>query len=211
MEVKMKIITYSHNYGEEIVSHNSEFQQSWFEIKHALDSISEKELAAYFNGLGDKRGKSLSRAINDLLYNKFVELGWHPESPIFNDNRYDGKSHWRLDFAKDTLSVEVGFNHSGSIAWNLLKPVLASELNHVEKAIQTKIGIIITATDELRDAGGFDGAIGTFSQYVRYLLPLSGKLTTPLIIIGIKAPESFKITQKKNPLRNRWEGYIEYL
>lgn len=206
----MKFITYSHNYGVEIVSHNEEFQQNWFEIRHALSSISEEDLAAYFNKLGNKRGKSLSRAINELLHKKFVSLGWYPESPIFNDNRYDGKSHWRLDFAKDTMSVEVGFNHSGSIAWNLLKPVLASELNHVEKALQTKIGIIITATDDLRDAGGFDGAIGTFSQYVRYLLPLSGKLTTPLIIIGIEAPESFKVVQKKNPTRNRWEGYIEY-
>lgn len=207
----MKFITYSHNYGEEIVLHNNEFQQNWFEIRHALNSISEEAIVNYFNELGDKRGKSLSRAINELLYEKFVELGWFPESPIFNDSRYDGKNHWRLDFAKDTMSVEVGFNHSGSIAWNLLKPVLASELNHVDKALQTKIGIIITATDELRDAGGFDNAIGTFSQYVRYLLPLSGKLTTPLIIIGIEAPESFKVIQKKNPQRNRWEGYIQYL
>ena len=189
----------------------NEFQQNWFEIRHALNSISEEAIVNYFNELGDKRGKSLSRAINELLYEKFVELGWFPESPIFNDSRYDGKNHWRLDFAKDTMSVEVGFNHSGSIAWNLLKPVLASELNHVDKALQTKIGIIITATDELRDAGGFDNAIGTFSQYVRYLLPLSGKLTTPLIIIGIEAPESFKVIQKKNPQRNRWEGYIQYL
>lgn len=211
MEVNMKFITYSHNYGEEIVLHNNEFQQNWFEIRHALNSISEEAIVNYFNELGDKRGKSLSRAINELLYEKFVELGWFPESPIFNDSRYDGKNHWRLDFAKDTMSVEVGFNHSGSIAWNLLKPVLASELNHVDKALQTKIGIIITATDELRDAGGFDNAIGTFSQYVRYLLPLSGKLTTPLIIIGIEAPESFKVIQKKNPQRNRWEGYIQYL
>ena len=211
MEVNMKFITYSHNYGEEIVLHNNEFQQNWFEIRHALNSISEEAIVNYFNELGDKRGKSLSRAINELLYEKFVELGWFPERPIFNDSRYDGKNHWRLDFAKDTMSVEVGFNHSGSIAWNLLKPVLASELNHVDKALQTKIGIIITATDELRDAGGFDNAIGTFSQYVRYLLPLSGKLTTPLIIIGIEAPESFKVIQKKNPQRNRWEGYIQYL
>lgn len=207
----MKFITYSHNYGEEIVAHNSEFQQNWFEVRHALGSISEEELATYYENLGDRRGKSLSRAINELLHKKFTELGWKAESPIFNDTRYDGKSHWRLDFAKETMSVEVGFNHSGSIAWNLLKPVLASELNHVEKAIQTKIGIIITATDDLRDAGGFDGAIGTFSQYVRYLLPLSGKLTTPLIIIGIQAPETFKIVQKRNPKRNRREGYIEKL
>lgn len=69
----------------------------------------------------------------------------------------------------------------------------------------------IQATDELRDSGGFDRAIGTFSQYIRYLLPLGGKLTTPLIIIGLEAPESFRIVQKKNPDLNRMEGYIDYL
>ena len=207
----MKFITYSHNYGEEIVKNNEEFQQNWLEVKHALESITESDLIEYFIGLGNKRGKSISRSINDLLYQKFKGLDWEVESPIFNDDRYDGKSQWRLDFAKDTMSIEVGFNHSGSISWNLLKPVLASELNHVKKAIQTKIGIIITATDELRDSGGFDRAIGTFSQYIRYLLPLGGKLTTPLIIIGLEAPESFRIVQKKNPDLNRMEGYIDYL
>jgi hypothetical protein len=36
--------------------------------------------------------------------------------------------------------------------------VLASELNHVEKAIQTRAGILICATYEMKSAGGFDGA-----------------------------------------------------
>lgn len=100
-----------------------------------------------------------------------------------------------MDFAKKDISIEVGFNHSSVIAWNLTKPVLASELNHVQKAIQTKIGVIITATEELKQKGGFDGAIGTYEKYLDYLPPLNNLLTVPLFIIGLKAPSTFKITQ----------------
>ena len=63
------------------------------------------------------------------------------------------------------ISIEVAFNHSTVIAWNLIKPALASELNHVQKAIQTKIGVIITATNDMKVAGGFDSAIGTYEKF----------------------------------------------
>lgn len=76
---------------------------------------------------------------------------WNPQSPIFGDSRFEDK-RWTLDFSKPGqivgkggFSVEVAFNHGEATAWNLLKPVLASELNHVTKAIQTEIGIVALA------------------------------------------------------------------
>jgi len=45
--------------------------------------------------------------------------------------------------------VEVAFNHGEATAWNLIKPVLASELNHVEKVIPTQAGVFITCTEAL--------------------------------------------------------------
>ena len=60
------------------------------------------------------------------------------------------------DFAKENIAIEVAFNHGGNVSWNLIKPVLSSELNHVEKAIQTQAGIVITATDAMKKAGGYD-------------------------------------------------------
>lgn len=42
-----------------------------------------------------------------------------------------------MDFAKDNIAIEVAFNHGGNVSWNLIKSVLSSELNYVEKAIQT--------------------------------------------------------------------------
>ena len=92
-----------------------------------------------------------------------MAFGWREESPIFQDTDYQGDT-WRLDFAKENISIEVAFNHGSVIAWNLLKPVLASELNHVQKAIQTKVGVIICATDGMKTTGGFDGAVGSYEN-----------------------------------------------
>lgn len=85
------------------------------------------------------KNKSLSTTINKLLKEEFKDLDWAVESPFFQDPNYDDKKsdYWRLDFAKKTTSIKVAFNHGSATAWNLLKPVLASELNHVRKAIQT--------------------------------------------------------------------------
>lgn len=75
--------------------------------------------------------------------------GWSSEVDIFNDiTGALGNTERRLEFVCDNaLCVEVAFNHGEAIAWNLLKPVLACELNHVQKAIQGKVGIYVCATD----------------------------------------------------------------
>lgn len=98
-----------------------------------------------------------------------------------------------MDFAKESISVEVAFNHGEAIAWNLIKPVLAGELNHVQKEINTEIGVIICATKELKDNGGFDGAVGEYEKFLTYLNPLRDVLSVPMVIIGLEAPKTFKI------------------
>ena len=109
---------------------------------------------------------------------------------------------WRLDFAKDSVSIEVAFNHGEAIAWNLLKPVLASEMNHVKKAVQTEVGVVICTTKKLKIAGAFDSAVGEFEKVCRYLIPLNNVLTVPMMIIGLEAPTSFKVVKNKINGRN---------
>jgi len=182
----------------DVILNEPEFEEQFSEVVHAIDSVSDNDLIERHRSYGlineEKTPKSLSKAINELLKERLELLEWNPESGIFQDNLYQGDT-WRLDFAKDDISIEVGFNHSSVIAWNMIKPVLASELNHVQKAIQTKIGIIITATNAMKTAGGFDGAIGTYEKYLDYLPPLRSLLTTPLLIIGLEPPTSFRIEQ----------------
>ena len=125
-----------------------------------------------------------------------MEKEWDEESPIFQDDRYSNK-RFRLDFAKNNFAVEVAFNHGEAISWNLLKPVLSGELNHVDKSIQTRIGIIIFSTDSMKIAGGFDNAVGSYEKALRYLPIMMNQLTIPLIIIGLTAPDTFKVVNKK--------------
>lgn len=224
----MKFKVFSHRHALQILENTPEYQHLYVDIIEAIENVSEDRIISHFRDNYESRGKSkksISESINQLLKVELTAGGWRPEARIFRDADFgDGK--WRLDFAKSTpvpatdsrpysknnesgISIEVGFNHSGSIAWNLLKPVLASELNHVEKDIQTSVGVVITATRELQIAGGFDGAIGVFEDYVSHLVPLRDVLTVPILVIGLEAPETFRIAHRKDG--NVTFGFVELL
>lgn len=207
----MNFRTYSFRFGDELLSTQPEFSAQWNEIKHAIESITDEQIIDHFNSM-TRQAKSISESLNKLLKANFENLGWIPESPIYKPRNYSDDKTWRLDFAKDDISIEVGFNHGEAVAWNLIKPTLAGELNHVEKAIQTKICVIITATQELKDAGGFDSAVGTYEKYLQYLEPLRGMLTIPTLIIGLEKPESFhiKLTNIGTSRNKKYIGEVVY-
>ena len=197
----MKFLTKSHRFGETIAE-EPEFHHDWKELLGVIESISDADIVSEHSANTPKR-KSISMAINNLLKSRLVEKGWDSESAIFNDANYL-QTRWRLDFSKNKISVEVAFNHGEAIAWNLMKPVLASELNHVEKEAQTRLGVVIMATEEMKRAGGFDGAVGTFEKAERYLKPLQNQLSCPMVLIGLNAPESFIVQHEGKPKRAKF-------
>ena len=181
-------------HGDYLIRNVDEYRPYWSEVRDVLDSITESRIIAHFQDNYEGRKKSISLSLNALLKEEFVARGWNAESQIFSEAEYaDNQSIFRLDFAKGIVSIEVAFNHGNDAPWNLLKPTLASELNHVEKAIQTEIGIIITATDEMKASGGFDAAVGSYEKYIRFLRPMGMLLTAPLVIIGLEAPKTFHV------------------
>jgi hypothetical protein len=195
----------SHRHADKIIP--VEAGAEWTELLDTVSGISDEEIVSHFESQG-RRAKSISEAINARLKGRLTALGWIAEPPIFQDSEYQEK-RWRLDFARGLLSVEVAFNHGEAIAWNLLKPVLASEFNHVKKAIQTRFGVIICATENMKIAGGFDSAVGTFEKFDRYLIPLQNPLTVPIMLVGLEAPTTFRIVHRK--LNGRTEGVVERL
>jgi hypothetical protein len=210
----MDYLLHSHRHAEAVMrsapSSCAELQQ----VLDVISGITDAELRRLFDttassrsGTGKKIDKSLSPAINQLLKRKLVAKGWKPESPIFKGAEYGDvtnfrstrrsqKNPWRLDFAKGSISIEVAFNHGEAIPWNLLKPVIAGELNHVEKRIQTEFGIVICATNDLKKKGNFDSAVGDYEKFLKYLKPLRNFLTIPLLVIGLKAPTTFRVDSK---------------
>jgi hypothetical protein len=199
----MKFITHAHRQGD-IILKEERYSAIYKEITDVISSITDQDvITKHETKYGQKM--SLSYAINDLLRERFGAKGWLREAPIFQDKGYQSNK-WRLDFAKDSISIEVGFNHGEAIAWNLLKPVLASELNHIDKAIQTKVGVVICATKNLKKGGAFDGAVGEYEKILRYLIPLNNILSVPMMIIGLEAPETFGVEKFK--LNNKNVGKI---
>lgn len=207
---KLKYRIHSHRNALTILENDPGFLKNWQEIQLVLNNLTDERLIHRFNKSFNLSNKSLSTTINQLLKDDFSELGWSTESPIFQEpkDKSTGRksNYWRLDMAKEKISMEVAFNHSGVTAWNLLKPVLASELNHVEKAIQTEMGVIICATQSLKKTGNFDGAIGTYERFLLHLDPLRTHLSVPLLIIGLEAPETFVISERR--VGNRKLGEI---
>lgn len=212
----MEYRLFSHRHAIQILENTPEYRSLYGEILDCVRNVTEERLIEHFQYNYESKGrakKSISESINQLLKVELSALGWLSEAPIFRSADF-GEGKWRLDFAKSTsipvtdlrpygefdstaISVEVGFNHSGSVAWNLLKPVLASELNHVEKAIQTSVGVIVTASRDLQIAGGFDNAIGVYEDYVSHLIPLRDVLSVPILVIGLEAPRTFQIEHVK--------------
>ena len=178
------------------------------ELLGVISGITDDDLKEVFTAKTVKQragtgrvDKSLSIAINGLLKTRLAAKGWATESPIFKGTEYGDekvrgdktKNPWRLDFAKSDISVEVAFNHGEAIPWNLLKPVIAGELNHVDKAIQSEFGVVICATEAMKKAGNFDSAVGEYEKFLKYLKPLRNFLTVPMLIVGLEAPKTFRI------------------
>lgn len=197
----MKYKLHSFRHGEIILNNEPNYKLIWKELLEVISSIKDEEII-HHHEKNNRKAKSISESINNILKEKLVLLGWNEESFIFQDDEYSG-NRWRLDFAKESISVEVAFNHGEAIAWNLIKPVLAGELNHVQKEINTEVGVIICATKALKEKGGFDGAVGEYEKFLTYLNPLRDILTVPMVIIGLEAPELFEIEVKKIDGKNQ--------
>lgn len=193
----MNFTAYYHRFSNHIIFNEPSYKEEFSQIQEAIESISDKALIRHFQLDKQNRAsaKSLSTAINRLLKENLEAKGWESEVGLFKEPPYNqsNKSRWRLDFAKKHISIEVAFNHQEATAHNIMKPALASELNHVQKQVQTNIGVIIVATQEMKLAGNFDGAIGTYESFMEYFKPYGTLIPTPMVLIGLEAPETFKI------------------
>ena len=195
----MKYSVYPHRNADILVKHKNEFKNDYSQVIEVIDSISDTDLIQEFNSRKKTRQniKSLSEPINSILKKRLENFGWHSESGLFQEAPYNktNRSRWRIDFAKGKISIEVAFNHAEATAHNIMKPVLASELNHVKKEFQTELGIIIVASNDLKKSGNFDGSIGTFEKFKEYFKPYHNIISTPILLIGLNSPESFIINK----------------
>jgi hypothetical protein len=223
----MEFETHSHRNGLELAENNADYKALYESLTQAIRSITDDELIDHFRANYEGKQKSISKSINALLREKLGADGWEKEPRIFGEPGYSDTKRdkkWRLDFAKSVrpdnelalesnleptpgIAVEVAFNNNGSTAWNLTKPLLASELNHVKKDIQTGLGVIVTATEKLKSEGGFDTAVGTFDDFKMHLRAMRNILVVPIIILGLHPFDDFRIKVRK--VGNKQRGFID--
>jgi hypothetical protein len=219
----MQFETFSYRNGLEMAESHHQYGVLFSSICNVVGSISEKEIREHFRANHEHKQKSISKSLNSLIGAGLVADGWSKEPRIFGETGYSDSKRdkkWRLDFSRSIeqtsvqdlesqinptagIALEVAFNNDGSTAWNLIKPVLSSELNHVKKDLQTGMGVIVTVTEALKKSGGFDNTVGSFDDFKMHLRAMRNLLTVPMVIIGISEFESFEIevyqdSQNKN-------------
>lgn len=230
----MRYELHQHRFGLDIVNSNSELRDLWQEFISVIESISDSKIRDEFqnppeyhpvkvkrdgNPVKRKTNRmSISAALNNLMEDGLISKGWIDQSKIFQGRDYNSQ-RWLLDFSKRVphpfgeitgFAVEVAFNHGEAIAWNLMKPQLASDalLVRTETEIGFGVGIYVCATKQLKKEGAFDGAVGEFEKVKRYLEPMASKLTCPLIIVGLRELETFKLEKRKDNLTGKNTGFI---
>jgi hypothetical protein len=209
----LSVVSEDHNHGLDVANSNPEISLLWNELREAITSIPEYEIIERFAS-SKRDAKSISEVLNQAINHRLEELGWTGQSKIFKGDEYESSKTWTLDFSKSLhsstgkaagIAVEVAFNHGEAIAWNLVKPALAAQRNHVAKQVDigVGIGVYICATKEMKDLGGFDGAVGEYEKVLKYLDPLSLLIQSPFIIVGINAPKTFHIERYPKDYPNK--------
>ena len=216
---------YSHRFAENILSSVPELKSLWQEIENALEDISEEEVATVHTEINESGEitKSLSKAINFLIDERLTKKLWVPQASLFSAQGYTSKNEtaWTLDFSKSVelsdgrisgIAIEVAFNHGEAAAWNLMKPVLSAEVNYLPKQVDIGegVGVIIVASQELKEKGAFDGAVGTYERYLKHLQAMRSQLTTPLLIASIAGPTKYFIKPVKVEGSRSKRGEIVY-
>ena len=55
------------------------------------------------------------------------------------------------------------------------------------------MGVIICATNDLKKAGNFDGAVGSFEKFIEHFKPYQNLIPTSIVLIGLNSPSTFII------------------
>ncbi len=193
----MKYKFYSFNQAETILRESNTYSETLRNILDIIDNISDISLIKKFEDIG-KNSKSISNTITCLLEERLIEKNWVKESAIFTNFPFEiNKSkRWTLDFYKNNIQLEIAFNHEEGTAWNIMKIPLSNKPNCYEHKQQVDLGIIITATNQMKRSGGYDSSVGSFEKYIEYLSAFNPFISTPILLIGLQSPDDFKIKHR---------------
>jgi hypothetical protein len=90
-----------------------------------------------------------------------------------------------MDFYKESVGIEVSFNHAEAIPWTFTRLNIAGESADVVKEHRVEVGIAIYATDRLKRWARMDGAVGTFETATSWLEIMKPIMPIPILVVGL--------------------------
>lgn len=205
---------------------------AWADITSVLRSLSlerieatQREIAlrrdppagaqTAINTLLDTPGTGLIRPEWDRQVRLFDPPGNVPyETPRPRRNvtvEEDPLRAWTMDFKRDTVGVEVSFNHAEATAWQFTKLSIAGESEYVREQGRIDVGVVITADVSLKRWGRMDGAVLTFDVCRSWLAQMKRVVPTPIMLVGLMTEETTPSSAFRGTRRKPREASAESL
>lgn len=197
----MELRTHSFRWGLE---HLGEVNPIWEELQHLLTSIKqetvERRKLNYFQDwiTGTSRksppvgGQSI---LNELIDEMLSRAGWETQLYVLGEvfDESNGRSrklnYWSMDFKKKDIGVEVSFNNAGVLAQNILRLSVMSETVTRPRNELIRLGVLVTATQRLKEWAGMDGTVLTFESANKVLPLVTFNIPTPIVVLGLDAAD----------------------
>jgi hypothetical protein len=162
-------------------------RHSWNELITCIDSITREQVIDAQEELAaarSKRPRGGQTAINSLLRDTLSSLGWQKQPALFPHDRPELR-HWKLDFLKDGIGVDVSFNHQEAIPWTFTRLSVARESHRVFGGHRIDVGVAIFATASAKRWARMDGAVGTYELATAWLNEMEPITPAPILVIGL--------------------------
>ena len=134
---------------------------------------------------------SISLALAEVIGNKLKSAGGLNKVRIFSDGKASSKP-FIIEYKLGSLAIDISFGHYNVSAWKLARLAVATSSNHNEMENQCEVGVLILPEEDLRVTGKFDSP-SNWERAVDYLNYMGSQWQSPLLLIGLKNPGSFKI------------------
>jgi len=221
------------------LEHLSPENPAWLELQNVLHSINRQEIInqkhASFQEWRSGEVKTPrvggQDLINGLIKSKLVELDWEsqifvldlPNADIKNTEIENGESndkkkgdskkvsYWTMDFKKGDIGIEVSFNNAGVLAQNLLRLSVMSESHLKAKSEKIRLGILITAQENLKKWSNMDSTVLTFETVKRVFPLINFNIPTPIVLVGLSSSTSGEVWEPSQYFGHKSQDYFEKL
>jgi Restriction endonuclease BglII len=169
-------------------------RSAWNELEGVVANISQADILAAHQRLNEPRRLRGARliaggqsAINLVFREKLAAIPrWTPEPALF-DSPAESLRGWKMDFLKESIGVEVSFNHAEAIPWTFTRLNIAGESEEVIPEHRVEVGVAVFAQQSLKTWARMDQAVGTFERAWDWLRIMRPIMPVPILVVGLGA------------------------